>query len=295
MYKKSYAKISLDDFDGPVSNQGIKNFIIFDDRANIQDYPFDFRYPHIMEGIAFAICVQGTGRIKINLREYKIEPSFIVTVLPNYIIELLEQSDDLIIEFLIFSFDFISDIKLITDVDIAKKIEQMACLKISEEQTADLLEFHTFIVKRYKKTEQLYREEIAKSLLQALIYEILQLFQAEKIGSEDRTLTRKEKHLHNFVSLLFEHHMKERSIAFYADKMFITPKYLSQIVKETSGVHIQQWIDEMVIMAAKALLKSSNMTIFQISEEMSFANPSFFGTYFKKRTGLTPLQYKESL
>ena len=88
--------------------------------------------------------------------------------------------------------------------------------------------------------------------------------------------------------------MKERSIAFYADKMFITPKYLSRVVKETSGVDIQQWIDDMVIMAAKALLKSSNMTILQISEDMSFANPSFFGTYFKKRTGMTPVQYRES-
>ncbi len=291
MYKENYAKISLDDFEDEASNLGIKNFLISEDRTNIQDYPFDFRYPHIMEGIAFAICVKGTGRVKINLREYKIEPCTIIIILPNFIIELIEQNEDLIIEFLLFSFDFISDIKLITDIDIPKKIEQMACLKISEEDTADLLEFHAFIVKRYKKTNFLYREEIAKNLLQTLIYEVLQLYQDKKI--EYKVLTRKEKYLQTFVSLLFEYHMRERSVYFYADKMFITPKYLSKIVKDASGLHIQQWIDDMVIMAAKALLKSSNMTILQISEEMNFANPSFFGTYFRKRVGITPLQYRK--
>lgn len=291
MNKENYAKISLDDFKDQTSNHGIKDFVISDDGTNIDDYAFDFRYPQIMEGIAFAICVKGTGRIKINLREYKIEPCTIIVVLPNYILELVEQSEDLVVEFLLFSFDFISDIKLIIDIDIPKKIDQMACLKISEEETNDLLELHAFIVKRYKRTNFLYKEEIARSLLQTLIYEVLQLYQDKKI--DYKVLTRKEKYLQTFISLLFEYHMKERSVRFYADKMFITPKYLSQIVKDASGIHIQQWIDDMVIMAIKALLKSSNMIILQISEEMNFPNSSFFGTYFKKRTGLTPLQYKK--
>lgn len=287
MSKESYVKISLTDFD----NQGIKNFVVSEDRADIQDYPFDFDYPQIMDGIAFAICVKGSGKIRINLREYKIEPCTIIVILPNSILEVVEQSEDLIVEFLLFTFDFISDLKLIIDVDIPKKIDQLACLKITEEETADLLELHAFIVKRYKKTDFLYREEIAKNLLQTLIYEVLQLYQDKRI--EYKTLTRKEKYLQTFVSLLFENHMKERSVRFYANRMFITPKYLSQIVREVSGMHIQQWIDDMVVMAIKALLKSSNMTILQISEEMNFANPSFFGSYFKKRTGMTPLQYRK--
>lgn len=291
MNRDSYARISLNNFDNKSENQGIRNFVVSENRTDLQDYPFDFRYPQIMDGIAFAICVKGSGKIRINLREYQIEPSTIIVVLPNYILELVEQSEDLVVEFLLFSFDFISDIKLITDIDIPRKIDQMACLKISEEETFDLLELHAFIVKRYKKTDFLYREEIAKNLLQTLIYEVLQLYQDKRI--EYKMLTRKEKYLQSFVSLLFENHMKERSVSFYADKMFITPKYLSQIIKEASGIHIQQWIDDMVIMAIKALLKSSNMTILQISEEMNFANPSFFGSYFKKRTGMTPLQYRK--
>lgn len=294
MNKMHYAKITLDDLKGQSPTLGIKNFIISEDKTNVQDYPFDFRYPHIVEGIAFAICVKGTARAKINLREYYIEANSIIIVLPNYILEILEQSDDLLIEFLFFSFDFISDLKLITEIDLAEKIGQKIYLKISDEETKNLLEFHAFIVKQYKKTNHLYREVIAKNLLHTLIYEVLQLYYDKKIGNGNETLTRKEKHLQHFIELLFKHHMQERSIAFYASKMFITPKYLSHIISEASGRHIQQWIDEMVIMAAKALLKSSSMTVSQISEEMNFANPSFFGSYFRKRTGMTPVQYRES-
>lgn len=294
MNKKNYAKISIDDLEEQSPILGIKNFIISENKVNVQDYPFDFRYPHIVEGIAFTICVKGTGRLKINLKEFQVEANSIITILPNYIIEILEQSDDLLIEFLFFSFDFVSDLKLITEIELFEKIEEKAYLKISEDDANNLLEFHAFIVKQYKKTNHLYREKIAKNLLYTLIYEVLQLYYDEKIGNDDETLTRKEKHLHYFIKLLFKHHIQERSIAFYAGKMFITPKYLSQVIYETSGKNIQQWIDEMVVMAAKALLKSSNMTVSQISEEMNFANPSFFGSYFRKRTGMTPVQYRES-
>ena len=294
MNKENYAKISIDDFEEQSQILGIKNFMISENKINIHDYPFDFRYPHIVEDIAFAICVKGTGRLKINLKEFQIEANSIITIVPNYIVEILEQSDDLLIEFLFFSFDFVSDLKLITETELFETIEEKAYLKINEDEANNLLEFHAFIVKQYKKTNHLYREEIAKNLLYALIYEVLQLYYDKKIGNDDETLTRKEKHLHHFIKLLFRYHMQERDIAFYAGKMFITPKYLSQVIYETSGKNIQKWNDEMVIMAAKALLKSSEMTIVQISEEMNFPNPSFFGTYFKKRTGMTPLQYRKS-
>lgn len=294
MNKESFPKISLEDLEAQSPTLGIKNFIISENKITVQDYPFDFKHPHIVEGIAFALCEKGTARLKVNLKEYHIEANSIVTILPNYIVEMLEQSDDLLIEFLFFSFDFISDLKLISEIELLEKIEQTAYLKITEEEATNLLEFHAFIVKQYKRTNHLYREKIAKNLLYTLIYEVIQLYHNEKVGNNDDTLTRKEKHLHSFVKLLFTEHMQERTIAYYASKLFITPKYLSQVVYETSGKPIQQWIDEMVIMSAKALLKGSNMTILQISEEMNFANSSFFGSYFRKRTGMTPVQYRES-
>jgi YesN/AraC family two-component response regulator len=97
-----------------------------------------------------------------------------------------------------------------------------------------------------------------------------------------------------FLSLTQQHARTEREVAFYADKLCITPKYLSKIVKDTSGQSAPQWIDQYVILEAKQLLKHSDRCIKEISDELNFPNPSFFFKYFKKHTGLTPNQYRNS-
>lgn len=292
MGNEKYGKISFNDVIVQNPPSIIKNFIMSDSSVHVQEYFSDLRYPHIVEGISFAICVKGSGRMKINLQEYEITDNMLITIIPGYIVELLSASDDIVIEFLFFTFDFIADLKLVMDMDIPEKVGQMPCLKISEEETQNLLEFHAFILKQYRKTDHIYRERITKSLLSTLICEVGQLYHDAKVGIK-RPKSRHEELIHQFVELLFKYHKQERSVSFYADKMFLTPKYLSKVIKDITGKPILLWIDDMVIMAAKALLKTSNLTILQISEELNFANASFFGSFFRKRVGITPMQYRE--
>ena len=79
----------------------------------------------------------------------------------------------------------------------------------------------------------------------------------------------------------------------YADKMFLTPKHLSTMVKEVSGKTAGEWIDSLVILEAKAMLKSSEQSIQEIADELHFANQSFFGKYFKHHTGFSPKEYRK--
>ena len=97
----------------------------------------------------------------------------------------------------------------------------------------------------------------------------------------------------SFLKTVATHYKQQRSVTFYADKLYLTPKYLSCVIKEISGKSAGEWIDEQVILAAKALLKSSNMTIQEISVELNFANQSFFGKYFKQHTGISPKAYRK--
>lgn len=296
---KEYAKISLEDIVNQNSIPGIQNFLISEEKTyiknssvNFQNSFFDLQYPHVCEGIGFAICTKGKAKIKINLREYQLESSSIITLLPNYIIQILEQDESLEIEFLMFSFDFVSDLKIITEADFIEKVQLATYLKISEETAMDLLEFHAFIVKQYKRTK--YDEAIMKNLLVALINKVLLIHQESGNLERLEPLAHKEEIFQRFLRLLFRHYKKERAIKFYAEKLRLTPSHLAKVIKETNHKPVSDWIDEMVIMSAKAMLKSSDMTVSEIAEELNFANPSFFGTYFKKRTGITPLQYRQS-
>ena len=84
----------------------------------------------------------------------------------------------------------------------------------------------------------------------------------------------------------------ERNIDFYADRLFLSPHYLSGLVRETSGKTVMDWINRSVILEAKVLLKHSNLLTYQIADELNFPNPSFFSKFFKRMTGMTPGEYR---
>ncbi|WP_028298860.1 helix-turn-helix domain-containing protein [Olivibacter sitiensis] len=258
----------------------------------VREYSFDFRYPHIIEGIGFTFCTRGSAKININLTEYNITANMLGILVPNSVIEVVEQSDDLQIEFLFFSFDFISNMHIVNELgEIASRVEKQACIYLEDERFYELLDFHQIIVKEYEQPAA-YRTEIVKSLLHTLVYKVLQCYSELEIKTEDKAQSRHDAIYRRFMSLLFEHYRTERNVQFYADKLYLTPKYFSKVIKNTSGKTAGEWIDEMVIMGAKGMLKSSDLTVAQIADELNFANPSFFGSYFKKTTGMTPLQYR---
>ena len=87
---------------------------------------------------------------------------------------------------------------------------------------------------------------------------------------------------------------KERMIEFYSEKLFLTPKHLSKVIRERSGKSAGEWIEDHVMLEAKALLKSTDKTIQQISDELKFPSQSFFGKYFKRRAGVSPKEYRKS-
>ncbi|MDR1683483.1 MAG: helix-turn-helix domain-containing protein, partial [Candidatus Symbiothrix sp.] len=90
-----------------------------------------------------------------------------------------------------------------------------------------------------------------------------------------------------------KHYKTEKQVGFYAEKLCLTPKYLSRIIKQNTGKSAHEWLDDYVMLEAKALLKSTNMTIQQISDELNFPSQSFFGKFFKREEGISPRAYKK--
>ena len=129
------------------------------------------------------------------------------------------------------------------------------------------------------------------SILQAMIYYITGLMMdTEEHSRKDR----KEELLGRFIQLIMRYYKENRTLDFYADKLFISTKYLSDIIKRTSGRTAHDWIDKYIILEAKILLRSTNKTVQEISNELNFPNNSFFAKYFKKHVGMTPKEYRQS-
>lgn len=95
-----------------------------------------------------------------------------------------------------------------------------------------------------------------------------------------------------FIQLVNLHAQQEHQIAFYAAKMCLTERYLGTVVRQASGVTAKEWIDRAILTRIKVELRHTEKTILQISEEMAFPNPSFFNKYFKRLTGMTPMEFR---
>lgn len=290
------ARIQLSDIEEHIDPFAIKNFII-SDGTSLKPV-ISPEYPFILDGVAFAICVSGSGRIRVNFKEYDLEKNTIITIFPNFVSEVLVKSDDLMLEFLVFSTDFVTEVPSSEGFDISKSILQKSCIAVSDKEAEQLLNFHSFIVKQYSRRDHPFRESLAKALLYSLLIEIGAIYYKRLDRSEEddpasRSTSHQEELISRFFKLLMVHHKEERTLEFYAGKMCLTPKYLSTVVKERTGRTAFTWINEVLIASAKFMLKTTDYTILQISEELNFPNPSFFGRFFKKHTGVTPMQYRE--
>lgn len=271
----------------------IKNFIL----SNSADKPInlDLEHPFSFNGIVFVICLKGSGKVKINFKEHFVEMNSILTILPTQIVESLDHSDDFFVEILAFSFDFLSDIPIPKNFEMPRRIAKKPILKLSEEDAQNILRYHSFIIETFNNRKSNLFEQIIKGQLYSLLMEIAVLYiEQNNIVKDEKNTGRNEEIVEQFLKLLRDNYKTERTASFYADKMFITSKYLSSTLKKTTGRSINVWIEEAVILGAKVLLKLTKLTVLQISEELNFPNSSYFGRFFKKYTGMTPKKYRDS-
>ena len=111
---------------------------------------------------------------------------------------------------------------------------------------------------------------------------------------EKAPLTKAEQISQNFAQLVTQNYTRERNVAWYAKRLGITQAHLSTIVRQTTGRTCVEIITSMVIMDAKAQLKSTDLSIHDIAYSLNFTNMSFFGKYFKRYVGMGPLEYRKS-
>lgn len=265
------------------------DFAIFDD---IKEIPLTV-YPTRLNAACLAVCRKGWCRMNLNLQEYEMKEGMLCIILPDQIVQQAERSADFSGSFIAVSKDFM-DMVIPTMQQLFPMffmIKERPCVTISPEELQSFQEYHSFLWSKVKLKDNPYRKEITQGLLLALFYEIYNIYQGH-VAQERAPKSRKEDLFERFIRAVSESYKEERSVSFYADKMFLTAKHLSTVVKEVSSKTAGEWIDSLVILEAKALLKSSELSIQEIADELHFANQSFFGKYFKHHTGMSPKEYR---
>lgn len=261
--------------------------------------------PIRISGMAWILVIKGSFQINLNLDPVAVEAGSVVILMPDTIISEREVTPDIDAYLLMLSPEFMRTINIDPNVMMtlptATIHEYKPVLPLSaKEQELMKSYFELIHHNTLSNPDGMYVKSIARNLMSAMIYQMVQfvvkhikVLGLEPIGT-DRPRSRRSTYVKDFMLLLKKFHKQERSVSFYAQQLYITTKYLSNIVKEATGRSAAQWIDEFVILEAKNLLRFSGKTIKQVSYELNFSNQSAFGKYFKLITGMSPSEYIHS-
>lgn len=97
----------------------------------------------------------------------------------------------------------------------------------------------------------------------------------------------------DFMALVAEHYHSRHDVAFYADKLCISTRYLSQIINDVLGTTPKQALEDYIMQEAKVLLDTTNMNVQEISDKLGFSSQSVFSSFFKRNEKKTPNEYRE--
>ncbi len=236
------------------------------------------------------VCQSGAVELRIDMQCTTIESPAMMILTPERRIEPLSISPNFGAIFISMSDRFIDMLNINSRAQMFMTLRNNPVIQFDTNIMSAVESYRELISRSLSHTQNPYRMEVVENFTRAFFYACGFYFH-EFVGK--RTSTYQDSIVEKFIVLVRENYRMHRRIGFYADKLCITPKYLSKVIKQSSGQSAVEWIDSYVLLEARAMLKSSHMTIQQIAGELNFPNQSFFGKYFKRMTGMSPKEYRE--
>lgn len=233
-----------------------------------------------------ARITSGVSKYIINLQEHVLQRNTIHILPPGTLVMKVSQSDDLSAEFLsIYDLD-----------ELNVRIPQGHTLYYTTDEDTGL-RFHEYY-RLISRMAQDSHTPFASIRLTALALAEDMIAQQEKKQDYDTDNIKHDRRRFlndRFLELLNRQGSVKHEISFYSNQLFVTPNYLSNIVKEVSGQTVSWWINYMIVMEAKMLLLHSNLQVGEIADKLGFPNLPFFSRFFKRETGMTAVEFQKQL
>lgn len=268
---------------------GVPQYILISDDVSLLPL---FSYPFKTDVSIALFCTRGHLRGTMGLCDFDIGPSSLIMLPMHEVLRFEAVSDDFAATYMILSKELVSDmLSIIRErMELSFSTLSSPVLQLSAEEMQTNLSYFRIMTDAISDTSNPHRRNIVLHLLLALYYRQHGHITAE---SQAGAFTQYEKYVLDFIQMLRRDYRRERQVKYYAGKMCLTPKYLSAIIRQQTGKTANEWIDMLVMREAKAMLKSTTMTILQISSELHFPDQSAFGKYFKQHEGISPKEYRD--
>lgn len=238
------------------------------------------------------LCRQGEATLEIDLEEYHIVQGTHMVLIPGAIIGNAKVSDDFIASYILFPQTLFHDVTVRLDPSFYRFLKETPAVLLPEARIRSINRMLACIEELYLDTENCFRSQILHNHIQSFL---LDIYDKTRRLFEDRHpegISRQEELFKTFIQLIHEHCTHHREVSFYADRLCISSRYLSTIVQNVAENTAKSIIDKHVVLEIKTMLKSTNLSVQEISNRLHFPDQSLFGRYFKKHTGMSPVEYR---
>lgn len=250
--------------------------------------------PYALRRGGIFICLEGEGDVIINENKYHLCPNTMCVAFPGTIIQSFTPEEGLKSYTLaIDDINFLRELNIPSANSIHMSMRENPCIILSDEQLESIMGICKMMHHKDIRSAHPYHQEINMLMLTLLCYELAGIY-LHDAPVKRQPCSRQDIIFRRFMSLLATDITISREVKYYADKLQISSKYLTIITQQISSRNASDWITRTTIINAKALLMTTSLSVQQISDQLNFPNPSFFGQYFLRHTGMTPREYRRS-
>ncbi|MGN0232986.1 MAG: helix-turn-helix domain-containing protein [Bacteroidaceae bacterium] len=255
-----------------------------------------FRHPCRMFATLVLFCLDGELEFSINLKRYRLTSDMMTIAFAGDIVQI-HRGRVFEAYAVLLSSDYLNDLQ----IDFRQRsnfyidAHNNAIVNVPHAELESIAPYYPLLKTNMEKHRP-ECPEIIHGLVRAFSYSVIAIMQAyRQTGAETNpeAAPRCQQLFDKFMALLKLHHSSERGVKFYANRLCLTPNYLSGVIKDYSGKSATAWINEYVILEAKIMLKNTDLSIQEIAYKLNFATQSAFGKYFKLQTGMNPKSYRK--
>ena len=258
------------------------------------DLAFFSGYACRIDGGAILFCRSGAAEVSVNQYQGHVCRNTLVLLLPGSILMLTDRTEDFRVTFCAFSRDLFAEAAFRLEPSFFHALRERPITSPPHRIVEGASIWFQMAAYTYRDRNNVFRNTIIKNRLQNLLLESfdkMQRFAARRPRTPETT-TRQTELFHPFVTIVQAHSSQEREVSFYADKLCISTRYLSTIVRTVARSSAKEFIDRSVVLEIKMMLQSTDLSVQEIAYRLRFPDQSYLGRFFKKHTGESPTEYR---
>lgn len=250
---------------------------------------------HKFHQMIILLCLDGEMELSINMKDFCLQASSLITICPDLNIKLKKLTNNFRCYVVPIQRELLTNafyVKNITPIESV--LYKSPVVQLDESYMSLFVQYFSFLDQFQEKLKGM-NPGIIRCHFMSLLMSLKSIYKGQQIEANEEILTRSKIICHDFITLVRKHYTQEHQLRFYAEKMYITPKHLMSVIKKHLGKCPKEFIDKAIIADAKFQLRTTDLCVKQICENLNFPNPSFFGKFFKQHVGVSPNAYRKGL